>query len=126
MATLLGRFSQNVAQHVEMDSEHDLGIVQIQSQKEEEKTAKRLVHLTDKRNATCQFAKAVSFPSFCTGSLASACCSFSIDLFCILYFRAQYIEDITRWREDTNYTSEWQERPLVLHTNNTLPTRDLI
>ena len=39
----------------------------------------------------------------------------------LLYFRAKYIEDITRvrWREDTNSMFEWLERPLLSHTKNT-------
>ena len=32
----------------------------------------------------------------------------------LLYFRAKYIEDMTRvrWREDTNFMFEWQERKI--------------
>ena len=61
VATPRGRPGQNVAQHVEMDSKHDLEIVQIQSRQEEERTVTTLVYLTNKGNATCQLANAVSF-----------------------------------------------------------------
>ena len=31
----------------------------------------------------------------------------------------EYIEDITRWREDMNFNFEWQEQYLTSETNST-------